>query len=249
MVKPTTTHFGFTNISWEKKKHKVTEVFNSVANKYDLMNDLMSFGMHRLWKKIALQKIAARPDDVILDLAGGTGDLSLSLSKKIGKSGKIILADINQSMLQLGRDKMVEHGIIKQVSYLLADAENLPLCSNSLDGIIIAFGLRNLTDKSAALNEMYRVLKPSGKVTILEFSTVTNPNIETLYNFYSFNILPKIGKLVVNDADSYTYLAESIKMHPNQEELQLLMQQANFEECSFQNLSFGITAIHTGYKF
>jgi demethylmenaquinone methyltransferase / 2-methoxy-6-polyprenyl-1,4-benzoquinol methylase len=249
MEEKTQTHFGFKHVEWHEKKHKVADVFNSVANKYDLMNDLMSLGIHRLWKKVALQKIAAKPGDYILDLAGGTGDLSLALSKKVGKSGKVILADINQSMLQLGRDKLINHGFVAEISYLLGDAENLPLTSNSLDSIVIAYGLRNVTDKSAALREMYRVLKPGGKTVILEFSKVENVNLEKIYDFYSFKILPTLGKIILNDADSYKYLAESIKMHPNQEELKLLMQHADFEECSYQNLSFGITAIHTGYKF
>lgn len=244
-----TTHFGFEKVAFGEKAQKVAEVFHSVANKYDIMNDLMSLGVHRLWKQIAVGKCQAKPGDYVLDLAGGTGDLSLKFAKLVGNTGLVTLSDINSSMLSYGRDKLINNSILKPVNYLLADAQNIPINSNSYNITSIAFGLRNVTDKDKALREMYRVLKPGGRAMILEFSHPENQSFSKLYDLYSFNILPKLGKIVANDDKSYQYLVESIRMHPNQETLKSMMETAGFEDVSFDNLLGGICAIHIGYKF
>lgn len=248
-MEKTTTDFGYQQVPLEEKAKLVGKVFSSVAKKYDIMNDLMSLGIHRLWKKIAVQHCAIRPGQAILDLAGGTGDLSIAFAHELQNSGKIVLADINAEMLLAGRGKLINNGIINQVEYVQANAECLPLASNSFDCVAIGFGLRNVTDKSAALAEMFRVLKPGGRLVILEFSKPVRPELTSVYDLYSFKVLPFLGKVVANDADSYKYLAESIRMHPDQETLQQMLQDVGFERCNYQNLTGGICAIHKGFKF
>ena len=212
-----TTHFGYKTVQTEEKVEKVAEVFHSVASKYDMMNDLMSMGVHRIWKRLTIEKSGVRRGYSVLDLAGGTGDLTAKFSKIVGDSGQVVLGDINDSMLKVGRSRLTDMGIIGNVKYVQANAESLPFPDNSFDCITIAFGLRNVTDKDAALASMFRVLKPGGRLLILEFSKPIAPGLSPLYDFYSFNILPFMGKLVANDSESYRYLAESISMHPDQE--------------------------------
>lgn len=245
----THTHFGFQSVPIHEKKKRVADVFHSVAEHYDLMNDLMSFGIHRLWKKFAVELAHVRPGQCILDLAGGSGDLTKLLSKKIGSTGQMILADINESMLHVGRDRLFNEGLCKTIQYVQANAECLPFAENYFHCITMAFGLRNVTDKNAALQSIYRVCKPGGRVLILEFSTPTLPGLKPLYDTYSFKILPKLGEWFAKDADSYQYLAESIRMHPPQDELKSMIQNAGFEDCRYHNLSGGIVALHIAYKY
>lgn len=248
-MKPETTHFGYQTIPTGQKTGKVKSVFYSVAPRYDLMNDLMSFGLHRFWKKIVVARCMVQPQDWILDLAGGTGDLSREFAKRIGKNGKVILADINDRMLDKGRERLINTGITQNVTLMQLNAEILPFPENTFDKITIAFGLRNVTDKEKTLKEMLRVLKPGGRAIILEFSEVRSKILKNLYHVYSFLILPKLGKWIVHDEDSYRYLVESIRMHPNQEQLKIMMSEAGFKRCEYQNLHDGIVAIHMGYKF
>jgi demethylmenaquinone methyltransferase/2-methoxy-6-polyprenyl-1,4-benzoquinol methylase len=243
-----TTHFGFKTVNVEEKAEKVAEVFHSVADNYDLMNDLMSLGIHRLWKQVAVEMSGVRSGHKVLDIAGGTGDLAAKFSRLVGPQGYVVLADINQSMLQLGRDKLIDRGVNNNVQFTLADAQYLPFPDNTFNLITIAFGLRNVTDKAMALRSMQRVLAPGGKLLVLEFSKPTNALFSKLYDSYSFNILPKLGKLFANDADSYQYLAESIRMHPDQETLLGMMDEAGFANTDFQNLTSGIVAVHRGVK-
>lgn len=243
------THFGYEEIDASQKAERVAGVFHSVANKYDLMNDLMSLGIHRLWKRFAIDLLSVRPGQCVLDIAGGTGDLTKLISKKIGKTGKVILSDINSSMLSVGKNRLIDEGFFDNIGYAQANAELLPFADNTFDRIIIGFGLRNVTDKEAALRSMYRVLKPGGRALILEFSKPTLSPVKKIYDRYSFSILPWLGKTVLNDPDSYQYLAESIRMHPDQETLKNMMQNAGFENCDFHNLSSGIVAVHRGFKF
>lgn len=243
-----TTHFGFRQIPVDEKVRHVADVFHSVAGKYDLMNDLMSGGVHRLWKRITIERSGARPGQCILDIAGGTGDLTRKFSRLVGPAGKVILADINDSMLKVGRDKLINGGTAGNVEYVQANAEALPFADNTFDIITIAFGLRNVTDKDAALRSMQRVLKPGGKLMVLEFSKTQNLALTKLYDFYSFNILPQMGKLIANDAESYRYLAESIRMHPDQETLKEMMEAAGLVSCRFENMTGGVVALHTGIK-
>jgi demethylmenaquinone methyltransferase / 2-methoxy-6-polyprenyl-1,4-benzoquinol methylase len=245
---PDTTHFGFQQVPVEEKARKVGEVFDSVASRYDLMNDLMSLGIHRLWKRMAVELAGVRRGARVLDLAGGTGDLAAKFSRLVGNKGMVLLADINASMLTAGRDRLLDQGIT-DVDYCLSNAENLPFADNSFDLITIAFGLRNVTHKEQALHSMYRALKPGGRVLILEFSKVSAPVLKQLYDLYSFKVLPVLGGLIAKDADSYRYLAESIRMHPDQETLLDMMGAAGFENCDYHNLSGGIVAIHRGFKF
>ena len=239
------THFGFKTVAESEKARKVAEVFHSVAGKYDLMNDLMSAGMHRLWKQFTLSTGGARRGDRVLDIAGGTGDLARGWAKRVGPTGEAWLTDINSSMLTVGRDRLLDEGVILPVS--LADAEKLPFPDNYFNLVSVAFGLRNMTHKDQALREMCRVLKPGGKLLVLEFSKVWKP-LSPFYDFYSFKALPVMGKLVANDADSYQYLAESIRMHPDQETLKQMMLDAGFGHVDYFNLSAGVVALHKGFK-
>lgn len=244
-----TTHFGFKQVDKSQKVNMVKDVFHSVAAKYDIMNDLMSFGIHRLWKRFTIDCSGVRAGHKVLDLAGGTGDLTAKFSRIVGDKGQVILADINEAMLKVGRDKLRDMGIVGNVEYVQANAEELPFPDNTFDIITIAFGLRNVTDKDKALASMYRVLKPGGRLLVLEFSKPTNELLNKAYDLYSFHLLPKIGQLVANDADSYQYLAESIRMHPEQEVLKAMMEAVGFEQCTYHNLTGGIVALHRGFKF
>lgn len=244
-----TTHFGYQTVAIEDKVRKVAEVFDSVATKYDVMNDLMSLGIHRLWKRFAVSIAGLRNGDCVLDLAGGTGDLTQRMLPLIGVRGRIVLSDINASMLSEGRKRLIDTGQVGMVGYVQADAEQLPFPDHSFNCITISFGLRNVTRKEVALQSMYRVLKPGGRLIILEFSHPVAPGFKPMYDMYSFNVLPVLGQLVAGDAESYRYLAESIRMHPDQETLLQMMQAAGFERCQYFNLSAGIVAVHRGYKF
>lgn len=247
--KTKTTHFGYQEVPVEEKVNLVADVFRSVAPKYDLMNDLMSMGMHRLWKRIVIAEAAIHPGQHVLDVAAGTGDLSFAFTEKVGKTGKVIMSDINEAMLKHGRDRITDKGIVGQIEYVLANAEQLPFADNQFDCITIAFGLRNVTDKAAALRSMYRVLKPGGKLLVLEFSHPSAPLLNKAYDLYSFHVIPKIGEYIANDKASYQYLVESIRMHPNQETLKAMMQTAGFEDVSYANLTGGIVALHKGFKY
>ncbi len=242
-----TTHFGYKDVAVDDKADLVKGVFDSVASRYDIMNDLMSGGMHRLWKRYTIQHANARPGHVILDLAGGTGDLAREFARIVGERGRVVLADINAAMLEHGRRRLVDAGVAGNVELAQVDAEALPFADNTFDRITIAFGLRNVTDKEGALAEMNRVLKPGGKVLILEFSEPSRA-IKPAYDLYSFKVLPLLGRLIAKDPDSYQYLAESIRMHPDQETLLGMMQDAGFDRCRYNNLTAGIVALHTGYK-
>ncbi len=246
MTSENTTHFGFTQVPLEEKVHHVTNVFDSVASKYDLMNDLMSGGIHRIWKRFTIELAGVKRGQKILDLAGGTGDLAAKFATIVGSQGQVVLADINDNMLEVGRERLLNKGIL--VDYAQVNAEFLPFADNSFDLITIAFGLRNVTNKDAALESMLRVLKPGGKLLILEFSELKISPLKPIYDTYSFKILPFIGKIIANDSESYKYLAESIRMHPNQENLLQMMEDAGFERCDYHNLSGGIAAVHRGYK-
>jgi demethylmenaquinone methyltransferase/2-methoxy-6-polyprenyl-1,4-benzoquinol methylase len=243
-----TTDFGYEQVNVEEKAGKVAEVFHSVAGNYDLMNDLMSGGIHRLWKRVTIEMSGVRPGHHVLDIAGGTGDLAAKFSRIVGPEGTVVLADINDSMLKVGRDRLVDQGITDNVRFSQADAQHLPFPDNTFDVITIAFGLRNVTDKDMALRSMLRVLKPGGKLLVLEFSKPPNSLLSKIYDGYSFNVLPKLGKLFANDADSYQYLAESIRMHPNQETLLQMMDTAGFENTDYHNMTGGIVALHRGVK-
>lgn len=243
-----TTHFGYRNVDSREKAGLVAGVFHSVAGKYDLMNDLMSGGVHRLWKRFTIELSGVRRGNRVLDIAGGTGDLAAKFSRLVGPEGQVVLADINSSMLEVGREKLTDHGVVGNIEYVQADAECLPFPDNHFDCITIAFGLRNVTDKEKALASMLRVLKPGGRLLILEFSKPVNPVVEKLYDRYSFDILPRMGQLVANDADSYRYLAESIRMHPDQETLKGMMEGVGFAEVRYHNLTAGVVAVHRGIK-
>lgn len=243
------THFGFKTVDESEKEHLVADVFHSVANKYDLMNDLMSFGIHRLWKRFTIDCAAVRPGQRILDVAGGTGDLTAKFSRLVGKDGQVVLADINDSMLKVGRERLRNRGLIDNISYVQANAEALPFPDNYFDAITISFGLRNVTHKDQALASMFRVLKPGGRLLILEFSKPTNVVMSKLYDFYSFQVIPRIGKVVAQDSDSYQYLTESIRMHPDQETLKGMMETVGFEQVTYHNLTQGVVALHRGFKF
>lgn len=244
-----TTHFGFKQVDTQKKASMVADVFHSVADKYDVMNDVMSLGIHRVWKRYAIDCSGIRPGHKVLDLAGGTGDLGGKFSRLTGPKGQVVISDINASMLQVGRDRLRDKGIVGNVEWVQADAEQLPFPDNHFDLVTIAFGLRNVTDKDQALRSMYRVLKPGGRLLVLEFSKPENDTFSKVYDWYSFNLLPSMGKVIANDAESYQYLAESIRMHPNQETLKTMMDDAGFEQTSYQNLTGGIVALHRGFKF
>lgn len=243
-----TTHFGFEEVAWGDKAKRVRGVFDSVAPRYDLMNDLMSGGLHRLWKEFTLSQTHLRPGQRALDVAGGTGDIARRMQKQVGDRGLVVLSDINGAMLAHGRDRTIDSGIVRGMEYVQANAECLPFADNTFDCITIGFGLRNVTDKSAALRSMQRVLKPGGQLLILEFSQPTIPALRPIYDAYSFKVLPILGKLVANDSDSYRYLAESIRKHPDQETLLAMLREAGLVECRYHNLSGGIVALHRGYK-
>jgi demethylmenaquinone methyltransferase/2-methoxy-6-polyprenyl-1,4-benzoquinol methylase len=242
-----TTHFGYETVPVHKKAERVKSVFDAVASRYDIMNDLMSGGLHRLWKRFTIEQAAVHRGQMVLDLAGGTGDLARVFAEQVGRSGHIILADINASMLQEGRRRLVDAGVAGNLSIAQVNAEALPFAGDTFDCVTIAFGLRNVTDKDAALRSIFRVLKPGAKLLILEFSKPAEA-IRPIYDTYSFKVLPRLGELVANDSQSYQYLAESIRMHPDQETLLTMMQDAGFERCRFHNLAMGIVALHVGYK-
>jgi demethylmenaquinone methyltransferase/2-methoxy-6-polyprenyl-1,4-benzoquinol methylase len=242
-----TTHFGYETVASKDKAGRVRDVFDSVASNYDLMNDLMSGGLHRLWKRFTVEQASIKRGQSVLDLAGGTGDLAKIFSRQVGSSGQVVLADINAAMLKEGRRRLTNAGIAGNLSIVQVNAENLPFGKGSFDCITIAFGLRNVTDKQAALRSMLGTLKPGGKAMILEFSEPATA-LRPAYDAYSFKILPMLGKLIANDETSYQYLAESIRMHPNQETLLTMMQDAGFEQCRFYNLAGGIVALHIGYR-
>ncbi|MGD8631715.1 MAG: bifunctional demethylmenaquinone methyltransferase/2-methoxy-6-polyprenyl-1,4-benzoquinol methylase UbiE [Gammaproteobacteria bacterium] len=243
-----TTHFGFRDVPLTDKARHVREVFDSVADNYDLMNDLMSFGVHRLWKRFTVGMADLKPGQCVLDLAGGTGDLTRLMSPRVGREGLVVLSDINAAMLGNGRSQLLDKGIAGNVDFAQANAERLPFRDNSFDLVTMAFGLRNVTDKQQALDSIYRVLRPGGRLLVLEFSRPAAA-LKPAYDFYSFSILPKLGRLVARDEASYRYLAESIRMHPDQQTLRGMMQQAGFENCDYHNLTGGIVAIHRGYKY
>lgn len=243
------TDFGFQQVPVKEKTEKVAKVFSSVADKYDLMNDLMSLGIHRWWKRHAIDCCALRPGFRVLDIAGGSGDLSARVSPLIGDEGQVFLADINADMLRVGQQRLLDKGLYRNIYPVRANAESLPFIDNYFDRILIGFGLRNVTDKAAALAAMYRVLKPGGRLIILEFSKPVIPLIQPLYDAYSFKVLPWLGEFIANDAASYRYLAESIRLHPDQETLKNMVLTAGFDYCDYQNLSSGIVALHQGVKY
>ena len=240
-----TTHFGFQQVDEREKARRVRGVFDSVASRYDVMNDLMSLGLHRAWKAYTVLVADVRPGHQVLDIAGGTGDLSEAFARKVGPSGRVVHTDINEAMLRTGRDRLVDAGLM--LPTLVCDAERLPFPDASFDRVSVAFGLRNMTHKDAALREMRRVLKPGGKLLVLEFSRVAKP-LEKVYDWYSFKVLPGLGRLVAGDADSYRYLAESIRMHPDQESLKTLMKESGFGHVDYHNLTGGVVALHVGIR-
>lgn len=243
-----TTHFGYQTVKKSEKQAKVAEVFSSVARKYDVMNDLMSFGIHRLWKRYAISLTGVRSGQRVLDIAGGTGDLAKVFSREVGRSGRVVLSDINEAMLEVGRTRLINAGC-NNVDFVLANAETLePFADNSFDLVTISFGLRNVTDKDKALLAMHRVLKPGGRLLVLEFSKPVFEPLSKAYDLYSFTALPLMGKLVANDAESYQYLAESIRMHPDQQTLKAMMENTGFVNCDYHNLTGGIVAVHRGFK-
>ncbi|HSB48301.1 MAG TPA: bifunctional demethylmenaquinone methyltransferase/2-methoxy-6-polyprenyl-1,4-benzoquinol methylase UbiE [Burkholderiales bacterium] len=241
-----TTDFGYQSVPEGEKSRRVAGVFDSVAPRYDLMNDLMSAGLHRLWKRFAVESSGVRPGERVLDIAGGTGDLARLFTRRVGPQGEVVLTDINPGMLRHGRDRLLDDGIV--LPLVQCDAERLPFGSERFDCVAVAFGLRNMTRKEAALSEMRRVLKPGGRLVVLEFSKVWAP-VKPLYDAYSFGLLPRLGKLVANDAAAYRYLAESIRMHPDQEALKAMMEQAGLERVEYFNLAAGVVAVHRGYRF
>lgn len=244
-----TTHFGFEEVAWEDKAQRVRGVFDSVAPRYDLMNDLMSGGLHRVWKQFTLSQTHLRPGQRALDVAGGTGDLARGLAAQVGEQGLVVLSDINGAMLAHGRDRLLDVGLTRGIAYAQANAERLPFADSSFDCVTIAFGLRNVTDKAAALASMRRVLRPGGQLMVLEFSQPVAPGLKPLYDAYSFRVLPLLGRVIARDEDSYRYLAESIRKHPDQETLLGMMREAGLEDCRYHNLSGGIVALHRGYRY
>jgi len=247
-AKAKTTHFGYRDVPVEEKTRLVRGVFDSVAGRYDLMNDLMSLGVHRLWKRHFAATAGVRTGDRVLDLAGGTGDIAALLSERVGGAGEVVLTDINEAMLTRGRERLEDRGLVDNLRYALANAEDLPFDSRAFDHVTIAFGLRNVTDKAAALKEMHRVLRPGGRIHILEFSEVRAEPLRKLYDGYSFRLLPLMGRFVARDADSYQYLAESIRRHPPQKELAAMLREAGFDRVHYRNLSGGVVAMHRGRR-
>jgi demethylmenaquinone methyltransferase/2-methoxy-6-polyprenyl-1,4-benzoquinol methylase len=249
MDKEQTTHFGYQQVPLMEKASRVAGVFHSVADKYDVMNDVMSFGVHRIWKRLTIDAAGAKQGSKVLDLAGGTGDLASQFARIVGSSGKVVLSDINASMLENGRHRLTDLGIAGNIEYVQANAECLPFADNTFDIVTMAFGLRNVTDKEAALRSIFRVLKAGGRLLVLEFSKPVLPGLAPIYDQYSFKLLPLMGKLIANDAESYRYLAESIRMHPDQETLKQMMSTAGFERVTYTNMTGGIVALHKGFKF
>ena len=243
-----TTHFGFNNVPESHKSEKVAAVFHSVSSRYDLMNDVLSVGIHRLWKRFTIELSGVRAGNQVLDIAGGTGDLAAKLSKLVGPTGQVVLADINGSMLKLGRDRLLDKGLAGNIKFVQADVEKLPFPDNHFECVTIAFGLRNVTHKEDAIRSMLRVLKPGGRLLVLEFSKPTNALISKVYDTYSFALMPLMGKLITNDAKSYRYLAESIRMHPGQETLKSMMVESGFERVTYHNMTSGVVALHRGIK-
>ncbi|HAN80946.1 MAG: bifunctional demethylmenaquinone methyltransferase/2-methoxy-6-polyprenyl-1,4-benzoquinol methylase UbiE [Gammaproteobacteria bacterium] len=243
-----TTDFGFKEVPIEEKAYRVREVFDNVATRYDLMNDLMSAGLHRMWKRVAIETIAIRPGMQVLDLASGTGDLARGMSRRAGSEGHVVMTDINERMLHVGRNKCIDNGELKGLSWCQCDAETLPYPNETFDKVVIGFGLRNVTDKDAVLREMYRVLKSNGKALVLEFSKPVSSSLSQIYDIYSFSVLPAMGHFVAQDKESYQYLAESIRKHPDQDTLAEMMRAADFESVTYTNLTGGVVAIHTGAK-
>lgn len=242
------TDFGFERVPWREKKARVKGVFDSVAPRYDLMNDVMSFGLHRLWKRFTIEKTGLRPGRKALDVAAGSADLAVGLARRVGSTGQVVVTDINERMLAIGRDRMLDAGFAKNVAYVLADAEALPFAPNTFDCVTIGFGLRNVSDKEAALESMFRVLRPGGRLLVLEFSSPHLGPLGSVYDAYSMHALPRMGQLLAADADSYRYLHESIRRHPDQETLRSMMERAGFERCVFFDLTGGIVALHVGYR-
>ena len=242
------THFGFKEVDKEAKASMVADVFHSVASRYDLMNDLMSVGIHRIWKRFTIELSGVRKGNSVLDIAGGTGDLAARFADIVGPEGAVVLADINESMLKVGRDKLLDSGHLGNLEFVQADAQYLPFPDDSFDCITIAFGLRNVTDKDKALRSMLRVLKPGGRLLVLEFSKPQSALLSKAYDAYSFKVLPVMGRLVANDSDSYQYLAESIRVHPDQETLKEMMEDAGFTRCEYHNMTGGVVALHKGIK-
>jgi demethylmenaquinone methyltransferase/2-methoxy-6-polyprenyl-1,4-benzoquinol methylase len=243
-----TTHFGYKQVAKDAKANMVADVFHSVASRYDLMNDLMSGGIHRIWKRFTIELSGVRKGNAVLDIAGGTGDLAARFADIVGPDGRVVLADINDSMLQVGRDKLLDQGRQGNLEFVQADAQYLPFPDDSFDCITIAFGLRNVTDKALAMRSMLRVLKPGGRLLVLEFSKPENQLLSKAYDTYSFRVLPLMGRLVANDSDSYQYLAESIRMHPDQDTLKEMMEDAGFSRCEYHNMTGGVVALHKGVK-
>jgi demethylmenaquinone methyltransferase/2-methoxy-6-polyprenyl-1,4-benzoquinol methylase len=244
-----TVDFGYERVAPHLKAERVRAVFDSVADRYDLMNDAMSFGVHRLWKRFALSQTGLRPGQKALDVAGGTGDLAIGLARQVGRAGQVVLTDINAAMLARGRDRLLDAGLVHGVDCVVADAEKLPFADGSFDCVTIGFGLRNVTDKPAALRAMHRVLRPGGQLLVLEFSQPVLPGLKPLYDAYSFAVLPALGRAIAGDADSYRYLAESIRMFPEQAALARMMAEAGFDGCRHHNLSGGIVALHRGWRY
>ncbi len=249
MSEQDTTHFGYQQVPVDEKAGRVAQVFHSVASKYDLMNDLMSMGIHRLWKRFTIEMSGVRRGQRVLDLAGGTGDLAGAFAELVGPDGEVVLADINASMLEVGRTRLTDRGIVGNMEYAQVNAESLPFPDNHFDCITIAFGLRNVTNKDKALASMFRVLKPGGRLLVLEFSKPAVPGLGPVYDLYSFSVLPTLGQMVTGDKDSYRYLAESIRMHPDQETLKGMMAGVGFDRVEYFNLTGGIVALHRGFKF
>ncbi|GAB1594702.1 bifunctional demethylmenaquinone methyltransferase/2-methoxy-6-polyprenyl-1,4-benzoquinol methylase UbiE [Lysobacter claricitrinus] len=246
--RPGTTHFGYRDVPVGEKQKLVGEVFSSVASKYDVMNDLMSLGIHRLWKRYFVATAQAKRGDRVLDLAGGTGDIAVLLKDRVGDAGEVVVGDINGDMLRVGRDRLTDRGLVRGLDWVQCNAQALPFPDGRFDLVTIAFGLRNVTEKDVALREMHRVLRPGGQARVLEFSQVTADWFRPIYDFHSFNVLPKLGAMIAGDEGSYRYLAESIRKHPPQRELQSMMDDAGFVRTKYRNMSAGIVAIHTGYK-
>ncbi|MCB1838007.1 MAG: bifunctional demethylmenaquinone methyltransferase/2-methoxy-6-polyprenyl-1,4-benzoquinol methylase UbiE [Alcanivoracaceae bacterium] len=248
MSEQKTTHFGYQQVAWEEKQKKVAGVFRSVARRYDIMNDLISFGSHRILKRFTIEMAGVRPGHKVLDLAGGTGDLAIKFSRLVGDTGQVVLADINDAMLEVGRDRLFDAGCAHNTQVVQVNGECLPFADNTFNCITIAFGLRNITDKDAALRSMLRVLKPGGRLLVLEFSKPVSEPLAKAYDLYSFSVWPRLGKAIVGDAESYQYLAESIRMHPDQDTLKQMMSDAGFVRSEYFNMLGGIVALHRGFK-